>query len=270
MNKFFRIFKYIRDGTLAFRILNRFSSIKYIPKPDNGINKYMKEHYPGAAWKSWPPFTKEVYVQFAPIFERFKIHTIAYVGAHNGEKALCLNEAFPGREFYLIEPVPEVFQMLLKNTANCKNMHCIEIAAGAEEGLKDMFADEFSEASSLLPYESIALKEFPELGKWVTIKVHVRPLDDILRDYEVKNVDLLLMDVQGYEDKVLEGAKQTLKSCKVVISELSLQSLYAGSSTFDSAYQVLIHKGFRLKYLFSPVKGESQQILQIDGAFVRE
>jgi hypothetical protein len=77
------------------------------------------------------------------------------------------------------------------------------------------------------------------------------------------------MDVQGYENEVLLGAKETLKSCKAVISELSLQTLYGGSSTFDSVYQVLVHQGFQLQYLLNPMQGKSLQILQIDGIFVR-
>ncbi len=78
------------------------------------------------------------------------------------------------------------------------------------------------------------------------------------------------MDVQGYENEVLLGAQETLKSCKVVISELSLQALYRGSSTLDSVYQTLVHQGFQLQYLINPMQGVSHQILQIDGIFVRE
>ena len=81
---------------------------------------------------------------------------------------------------------------------------------------------------------------------------------------------MLLMDVQGYEDEVLRGAETTLAACKVVVSELSLQALYQGSSTFDSVYQTLAHRGFRLRYLLNPIEGTSRRVLQIDGVFIRE
>ncbi len=97
----------------------------------------------------------------------------------------------------------------------------------------------------------------------------MRALDAIVKEEKIADVDLLVMDVQGYEDEVLRGAKETLKSCKIVISELSLQALYKNSSTFDSVYQTLIHQGFLLQYLVNPMQGESRQILQMDGIFVR-
>ena len=131
-----------------------------------------------------------------------------------------------------------------------------------------MFADDYSPTSSLLPYEPIALQEYPFLGKQVTVKVHVKPFDSILQDH--KGIDLVLVDVQGYQDKVLPGANGIPKSYMVVISELSLQPLYAGSSTFNSVYQFLVRAGFRLRFLTNPMQGEGQQILQIDGVFVRE
>jgi hypothetical protein len=83
-------------------------------------------------------------------------------------------------------------------------------------------------------------------------------------------VDLLIIDVQGFEDEVLKGAINSLSKCKAVISELSLQELYIGSSTFDSIYQTLSLINFKMRYFINPLKGASGQIRQIDGVFVRE
>jgi hypothetical protein len=99
--------------------------------------------------------------------------------------------------------------------------------------------------------------------------VQVKALDDILQCCAADHIDMLIMDVQGYEDRVLEGAERTLRSCKVIMSELSLQELYSGSSTFHSVYQALVNKEFYLRQLMNPLKGANQTILQIDGIFVR-
>lgn len=270
MSKLSRVLQSVRDGSFAIRVLNRFSRIKYVPAPEVAVNRYIAEHYLDNGWKSLSSRAKKVWIQFHPIFDYFEIHTIAYVGANNGTVALALDEAFPGIKFYLIEPVPHVFQGLVENVSSCPNMRCFNVAAGAERGWSDMFVDDFSPASSLLPYEPIALGEYPFLGKQTTVKVKVEPLDDIVKNGGAANVDLVVMDVQGYEDKVLQGAKRTLQKCKVVISELSLQVLYVGSSTFDSVYQTLAEEGFQLRYLVNPMEGTSHQILQIDGVFVHK
>ncbi len=264
------IWKSLRDGTFGLKVLNRLSHKKYVPSPDLAIDQYISENYPGDGWKSLPMNARKIWLQFSPVFNNHEIHSLAYVGANVGRTALSLDAAFPGLEFYLIEPVPQVFQTLVRNTAYHHNMHCINVAAGSKEGWECMHVDDYSPASSLLPYECISLQEFPFLGKQGTVNIQVRPLDDILRDCRVRGVDLVLMDVQGYEDEVLKGAALTLKSCKVVVSELSLQRLYVGSSTFDSIYQKLFREDFQLRYLLNPLEGVNHRILQIDGVFVRE
>jgi len=52
------------------------------------------------------------------------------------------------------------------------------------------------------------------------------------------------MYVQGYENEVLKRAFTTLQKCKTVMSELSLEPLYQGSSSFGSVYQTLNSAGF--------------------------
>lgn len=270
MSKLTRVLQSVRDGSFAIKVLNRFSRIKYVPAPEVAVNRYMAEHYPDNGWKSLSSRARKVWIRFHPIFDNFEIHTIAYVGANNGTVALALDQVFPGLEFYLVEPAPHVFQELVENVSSCPNMRCFNVAAGAERGWSDMFVDDFSPASSLLPYEPLALEEYPFLGKQTTVRVKVEPLDDIVMKGGATNIDLVIMDVQGYEDRVLQGAKQTLRDCKAVISELSLQALYVGSSTFDSVYQTLAQEGFQLQYLVNPMEGTSHQILQIDGVFVRK
>lgn len=270
MTKFARVLESLRDGSFVIRVANRLSRVKYVPAAGVAIDRYVVQHYPGNGWKSLSPGARKAWAQFSPVFDTYKVHTIVYAGAHTGAIALALDEAFPGREFCLIEPVPSVFQKLVENVSNHPGMQCVNVAAGAEEGWCDMFVDGFSPASSLLPYEPAALEEFPFLGEQITVRVQVKPLDDILQESGFGDVDLVVMDVQGYEDRVLEGARRTVDSCKVLISELSLQALYVGSSTFDSVYQALVREGFRFRYLVNPMEGTSHQILQMDGVFVRE
>lgn len=271
MSLFFRLLKSIQDGSFAFKILNRISPIEYVLGPEKEINEYLAKHYPrGENWRALSPAGRKTWIQFHPVFNHHKIQIVAYVGANEGHTALALNEVFPGREFFLFEPAPQTFDILVEKTKQHKNMHCLNIAAGSKEEYRQMLVDEFSPASSLLPYEPIAIQEYPFLGRQHNIKVHVRPLDLVMKENNITDVDLILMDVQGYENEVLLGAKETFKSCKAVITELSLLALYSGSSTFDSVYQSLAQQGFQLRYLINPMQGESHQILQIDGIFVRD
>ncbi|MGH2395913.1 MAG: FkbM family methyltransferase [bacterium] len=209
-------------------------------------------------------------VEFASLFSEYRIQTIAYAGANVGATALALDDAFQGLELYLLEPVPEVFEVLVGNVGDRRNMHCLNVAAGAEDGWYEMFVDSHSTASSLLPLEPVALEEHPYLGKQTRARVRVRPLDDVLTECGSGRIDMLIMDVEGYENEVIRGARRTLDSCRLVMSELNVQPIHAGSSTLDSVYPALVREGFQLAYILNPKIGESQRILQVDGVFVRE
>jgi len=263
------ILRSILDRTFLIKTHNRLSATRYVPAPETAIDEYLSKHFPGQGWRNLSRSARRAWVDFSPLFSDMEIHSVVHVGANDGIFTLSLNEAFPGLFFYLIEPVPSTFQKLEANVSSLPNMKCFNFAAGAKEKISEMFVDDFSPASSLMPYEGSAIKEFPFLGKGRAAKIQIMPLDQILQSCGAAEVDMLIMDVQGYEDKVLQGAEKTLKYCAAVMSELSLQDLYRGSSTFDSVYQALVREGFHLKHLLNPLKGANQTILQIDGIFVR-
>jgi len=258
------------DGTFIIKIYNRLAHVQYVPEVKPDIDQYGAKHYPGHRWNALPPSAKRAWINFWPLFKQTKIKTIAYVGANDGQIAVDIDDAFPGISFYLIEPVPHIFNSLVRKIDGRKNMHAVNMAAGNQCTYQEMYVDSFGPASSLLPYQPIATEEFPFLGKQEMVRVETCPLDKILIEQRAKPIDMIIMDVQGYEDIVLKGAEQTLDQCKAVVSELSLQPLYKNSSVFDSVYQVLIAKGFRLNYLINPICGINRNILQIDGIFLRE
>ncbi len=264
-----RVLKSLRERTFFIKLHNRISRTKYVPSQEALLDEFLAQHYPGDGWRTLSPIGKRTWVDFSPFFSDVAIKTIAYVGAHDGSVALSLDEAFPGRTFHLIEPLPQVFASLVQNVRHRSNMHCHNVAAGAAGGWQHMFVDEFTQASSFLPYAPLALKEYPFLGNQQKVQVHVLPLDEILKGTTDGVTDFLIIDVQGFEDQVIQGASDTLRNCKAVMGELSLEPLYFGSSSFDSVYRALVNMNFSLRYLLNPSEGSSRRILQIDGIFCR-
>gem|GEM_PF-642101 len=260
----------VRDGTLPLKILNRLSRVQYVHGPQVAIDRYLERHCTCEGWQRLSAAARTALVQYHPLFRTHAIRTVVHVGAHAGAMALALDEAHPGLEFHLLEPQPDVFRELAERTRHRSNMHCLNVAAGTKEGRQAMYVDAFSQASSLLAYAPLALEEFPFLETRGAAEVPVRPLDAVLDEQRVDQMDLLILDVQGYEDEVLRGAGRRLRTCGAVVAELSLQPLYVGSSTFDSVYQALVSEGFALRYLWNPAEGESRQVLQVDGVFVRD
>ena len=62
----------------------------------------------------------------------------------------------------------------------------------------------------------------------------------------LKKIDLLKIDTQGFEPEVLEGAGEYLKSTKVVLTELMFYDLYERKLTFSDIEKYLLPAGFEL------------------------
>lgn len=125
------------------------------------------------------------------------------------------------------------------------------------------------DSSGILPHH---VKVTPEVAYVGQETVYLRTLDNmwgsVVPDH-CRSV-FLKIDVQGYEDKVLEGAKNALTKIRGIQIELSLVPLYEGQLLFDDLYRIITGYGFGL-HAFSPVYSDSMsgRLLQFDGVFFR-
>ncbi len=83
--------------------------------------------------------------------------------------------------------------------------------------------------------------------------------------------NLIKLDVQGAELKVLDGLKETINSFEVIILEVSLHNYNKDSPLFDKVMNYMNDKDFRLYDLFDLKRlGDNESfLLQFDCVFVR-
>jgi hypothetical protein len=100
--------------------------------------------------------------------------------------------------------------------------------------------------------------------------VRIARLDDVVTDLELPGEILLKIDVQGYEDRVLNGAVRTISRCSLVLLEVSFVTLYDGQPLFDNIYTMMKNYGFNycgnLEQYASSVDG---RIMFADAIFER-
>jgi hypothetical protein len=112
----------------------------------------------------------------------------------------------------------------------------------------------------------------PPLATSQAKRVRISTLDGIVRSaLGAGVVPFLKIDTQGYEDKVLDGAPETLaKVCRVQL-ELSFVPLYDGQQLFDPLMERLRALGFRVWGIrpgfCDPASG---RMLQVDAVLFRE
>ncbi|MCW4045063.1 MAG: FkbM family methyltransferase [Candidatus Bathyarchaeota archaeon] len=128
---------------------------------------------------------------------------VVEVGANLGYFALQEAKAIgPEGVVYAIEPVPENYFLLKHNVAlnNLDNVQVFNLAVSGENGFLDLFLGRASNWAS-------AIKTDLNISRKITVPA--QSLDTFLEDKG--RVDLVRMDVEGYETRIVEGMTETLK-----------------------------------------------------------
>jgi FkbM family methyltransferase len=198
--------------------------------------------------------------------------TVYDIGAANGVLSSCLAKLYNVRAVHAFEPILSAFAELTERTRQDPKVIRHNVALGDENRTMDINVVGGSrDSSSLLKIKNLHREEFRYISCQNHLeKVNVVRLDDYVRDHHLPIPDVVKMDVQGYEDRVLCGGKNTISQAAYCILEISLVPLYESSPLFDDIYRKMRTMGFWLVGLGNPMRGESGRHLQLDGIFQNE
>ena len=128
-------------------------------------------------------------------------------------------------------------------------------------------------SSSVLPMQELHVSALPGSQTQRTESISIRSLDSLRGELALGADEriLLKLDVQGYEMRVLHGARSILPLVQAMLVELSLQPLYQGAPLMEDLMAALRREGFTPVGLV-PVFGhpENCHLLQMDGLFIRQ
>lgn len=154
----------------------------------------------------------------------YDIKTVVHVGAHIGEE-IDFYSKLKVKNVHFFEPRDEPQNALLQNCERFKesiNIKLYKAALGSKTEEKIMF--EGGQSSSFIE-PKLHLAYYPS----ITFKVHktykVYRADEIFQS-DTK-IDMINLDVQGYELEVLKGFGTLLNSVKVIYSEVNTAELYS-------------------------------------------
>ena len=140
------------------------------------------------------------------------------VGANIGLTSLLMDQTFEGSKIVAYEPHPSTYEQLRINIdANKTGLNTIEtfnFGLGDAEGeLLFRDVDQYNTGNSLLIEGSLGA------AAQNSTTVKVKTLDSISHD--VGHIDLMKIDVEGFELDVLKGASKTLNSVDAVLIEFN-------------------------------------------------
>ena len=76
-------------------------------------------------------------------------------------------------------------------------------------------------------------------------KILVKKLDDYLQDLNLKKIDILKIDTEGYELSVLKGAMNNLKKIRYIYFEHHYDNMIIKNYTFRDIHRILTENNFK-------------------------
>lgn len=169
-------------------------------------------------------------------------------GGCNGLDTIMMAQTWPNCKVYTFEPIPSLFQVIIKVTDSYSNISPYQLALGDFCGKGNFYVSNIdgltSGSSSLLPPKD-HLKEAPSIQFDEMIEVDVMKLDDWALTNEVQNIDYFWLDMQGYELNMLM-VSELAKKAKVIYIEVEFIELYAGQYLFADVAKWMLENGFEL------------------------
>ena len=195
------------------------------------------------------------------------------VGANEGESALNFLELFPDATVYSFEPLPEAYASLQAMARLRTRLVPVNVALGAEHGLAVLNQNALQTTSSVLPTapSSRAFLGGPALSTQRQVHISITTLDAFTAEHKVGIIDLLKIDVQGYELEVLKGASLMLSSgrIRVIVLEVNFAPLYERQASFEEISTFLQSNGFHLSCLYDFAFSTRKELMWCEALFCR-
>jgi FkbM family methyltransferase len=160
------------------------------------------------------------------------------IGANRGQTALSLANAFPDASIHSFEPVAVTFKELEKTAAQLPRVRAHRLALADAPGELTMSADADGQNRLVDRAFTGAVERVP-----------VSTVDQFCAEHGIDRIDLLKIDVEGAELRVLKGASESFekRSIPMLLSECDFfQRKYEPHTHFTDLIAFLEPLGYRV------------------------
>jgi FkbM family methyltransferase len=182
-------------------------------------------------------FEKETIVLFQKLVASCQV--VFDIGAHTGFFALFSALENENRQVYAFEPTPKTFKKLKENVLLNKtsNLKPIWGAVSDGDGEVSLYVPRgLYEKEEDVPTSASTLKDFKEDTEEIIVPSIT--IDSFVKANNIAKVDLMKIDTEGTEHRVLEGAKEVISRdnpliiCEVLpgMTEALLQAFFQNSN----------------------------------------
>lgn len=171
------------------------------------------------------------------------IKIIFEVGARYGDESIKLSNIFPNSKIHSFECNPLTIEICKEKLSNIKSIKFNDFGLGnREENLPFYSYTKNNDGASSL-FKRIDFHSTQIESGIIKIKT----LKEYVYNNDIPNIDLLCMDVQGYELNILKGAEDFIRKINYIIMEqpkVGMKSKYINAPLSQEIKEFMIKNNF--------------------------
>jgi FkbM family methyltransferase len=216
------------------------------------------------------------YFDFVQLISKAEISTIFELGSRDLVDAIKLINIY-NCKIYAFECNPDCLIECKKQILNCDNnvkdkIVLVEKAVSLTDGYITFYPFDLTKynnmgASSMLKIDfslrDINDPDYNRENPQKEVSVPGTRLDTFMNHNHISNIDLLCIDLQGYEMNAIKSLGTYLRKVKYIITECSIQSTYINGTTFKELNDYL--SGYNFQYVSSNRFGSNFPDLSLTG-----
>jgi FkbM family methyltransferase len=175
-----------------------------------------------------------------------RFDTIFDVGANVGQTASGLLEYFPAARVYCFEPSKTAFETLTNKYGSKENLVLVNKALGSSCGSRVLHVSKSSELNTLV-------LNSPRIEQFCGIEtVEIDTIDNYAANNNVHRIDILKIDVQGWELEVIIGARSQLENHRIrfIFSEVGFFESDRDMTQFVDFHKAITRYDFAFSGLY--------------------
>lgn len=186
-------------------------------------------------------------------FPSSDVRFVFEMGGHKCTDTIRFYETFPLAEIYTFECNQETLPICKKAIESKKRIHLTEKAVSDINGpitfypidtkkTKTIHKDGNPGASSIFK----ASGKYP-VENYVQNETTVQStrLDTFMNEHRIGGIDVLWLDTQGAELKILQGLGKKLRTVRIINTEVEFMDIYSGQPLFKDIKKFLTKNGFK-------------------------
>lgn len=219
------------------------------------------------------PAHLDAFWQQRELLSEVPLPMILDVGAYQGGISRTYAGLFPTATIHALEPFRDSFELLRSNVGHLGQVKAHHLGLADVAGEMTLNVNAFDATNSLLETDDRARQAWGDglLETRSRVACRFSTLDAFLEEQKIDRVDLLKLDVQGAEGKVLQGGIHAFEAARVgvIYMEIITMPTYRGQWGLVEHLKFLGDHGFHLHGLYNQLH-VGGRLRQMDAIFVHD